>query len=309
MTMRRDVAFTEYGGVTLRGWLYLPQDVSDAAGAPGIIMAHGFSATKEMALDAYAERFCAAGFAVLVYDHRCLGASGGEPRQVINPWAQTRDYRAAIDWLSARPEVDASRIGLWGSSFSGGEVLVLGAIEHRVRAVVASVPFASIGAGYDDPADVERRFHALRTNLEEMKGAGLADLPAPLVGPLAVVHDTDVPADASVFLAQPEAAEWFTGMGRRPGSTWRNEVWLHNAFGTSPAFDPGVAVGFLRAPTLFVIATDDNVAPTALALDAFERASGPKEIELVPGGHFTGYSGAALEHCAAVEAAFFARHL
>ena len=72
-----------------------------AGPGPGVVMTHGFSATKEMALDRYAEVFEKAGLVVLVYDHRNLGASDGEPRQRINPWAQARDYRRAIDACQA----------------------------------------------------------------------------------------------------------------------------------------------------------------------------------------------------------------
>jgi len=70
-------------------------------------MAHGFSAVKEMYLDAYAE----AGLAALVFDNRNFGASDGEPRQEIDPWAQVRDYRDAITWVRTRSEVDAEDVG------------------------------------------------------------------------------------------------------------------------------------------------------------------------------------------------------
>ena len=46
-------------------------------------MAHGFSGVREQRLDAYAERFAQAGLAVLVFDYRHFGASGGEPRQLL----------------------------------------------------------------------------------------------------------------------------------------------------------------------------------------------------------------------------------
>ena len=62
-------------------------------------MAHGFSAVKEMYLDSFAEVFAAAGLNVLVFDNRCFGASDGEPRQEIDPWAQVRDYRHAITYV------------------------------------------------------------------------------------------------------------------------------------------------------------------------------------------------------------------
>jgi uncharacterized protein len=135
---RTDIEFPAHDGTTLRGWLYVPRD---GAPHPGIVMSHGFSATKEMALDSYAELLCAGGLAVLVYDHRCLGASDGEPRQLVDPWAQARDTIAALDWLERREEIDPARLGLWGSSFSGGHALVVGALDERVGAVVANVPF------------------------------------------------------------------------------------------------------------------------------------------------------------------------
>ncbi len=138
--MRTDVEFPGFGGVTLRGWLYQPEGADGPA--PALVMAHGFSATRHMGLAAFAEVFSTAGIAVLVYDHRCLGDSEGEPRQEINPWAQSRDYRYALSWLAQQPGIDPQRLGIWGSSFSGGEVLVVGAVDPRVKVVIANVPFA-----------------------------------------------------------------------------------------------------------------------------------------------------------------------
>src|ERR671924_23958 len=77
--MRQDIEF-DGEGVTLRGWLYLP----DGAAGPvaTIVMAHGFSAVKEMHLDSFAEAFAAGGLGALVFDNRNFGASDGEPHQV-----------------------------------------------------------------------------------------------------------------------------------------------------------------------------------------------------------------------------------
>ena len=91
--MRQDIEF-DAEGTTLRGWLYVPDGATGPA--PAIVMCHGYSAVKELFLDAFAEVFCDAGFCALVYDNRNLGASDGEPRQEIDPWAQVRDYRHAI---------------------------------------------------------------------------------------------------------------------------------------------------------------------------------------------------------------------
>ena len=125
---RRDIEF-DAEGVTLRGWFY---DADGASGAaPTVVMAHGFSAVKEMYLDRFAEAFAAAGLNALVFDNRNFGASDGEPRQEIDPVQQVRDYRHAITYATTLDEVDPTRIGAWGSSYSGGHVLVLGAIDRR----------------------------------------------------------------------------------------------------------------------------------------------------------------------------------
>ncbi|MEU1565420.1 alpha/beta fold hydrolase, partial [Streptomyces mirabilis] len=140
MVQREDVAFDADGGVTLRGWLFLP----DGPGPhPAITMAHGYAGVRDHGLEPFARAFAEAGFAVLLHDHRNFGASDGLPRQDIDPWRQIADWRRAISYLESRPEVDADRIGLWGTSYAGGHAIVLGATDRRLRAVVSQVPTIS----------------------------------------------------------------------------------------------------------------------------------------------------------------------
>src|SRR5262249_27904902 len=136
--MRRDISFKTEDGVTLRGWLYLPDRA--AGQVPTIVMAHGFSAVKEMYLDRYAEAFAAGGLGALLFDNRNFGASDGQPRQHIAPWEQVGDYRDAITFAETLPEVDKNRIGVWGSSYSGGHGLVLGATGRRGGGVGCPAP-------------------------------------------------------------------------------------------------------------------------------------------------------------------------
>jgi fermentation-respiration switch protein FrsA (DUF1100 family) len=302
---RVDVEFVGHTGTILRGWLYRPRAEGPA---PGVVMAHGFSATKEMALDGFATVFAEAGLCVLVYDHRNLGTSEGEPRQEINPWAQARDYRYAIDWLGERPEVEAGRIGIWGSSFSGGEVIMLGACDERVRAVVANAPFAGLG-GDTDYADTRARFEAMRAAFLDESGKGLADMrDTPAFGPLAVVEEEGVPLAA--FLPQPESKEWFLRVGAEPGSHWRNQVTVRNSFGTDPLYDPGVCVEYVApTPLLMVVATEDRLAATADSQAAYERAGEPKRLVMIEGHHFSSYEGEALARASCVARDFFLEHL
>lgn len=311
MAKRQDVEFGGHGGVMLRGWLYLPPDAEPPAGAaPGVVMAHGFSAVKEMRLDAFAEVFADAGLAVLVYDHRNFGASDGEPRQRINPWAQARDYRRALDWLAERPEVDPERLGLWGSSYSGGEAMVVGACDRRVKAVVANVPLAGLpGADYGDEGDVDRRFALLRDALLDESGAGPADVDQSVIGPMAVVvEDGD---DRPAFLPQPESSEYFLRYadGGAEPSPWRNEVTVVSML-SDPLWDPGVCIGHVApAALMMVVATHDYLADTGVAVAAFDRAAEPKELVMVEGHHFVPYEGEAFDRAARAAARFFQTHL
>ena len=126
---RRDIEFGAEG-VTLRGWFY-PAEASSAPGA-AVVMAHGFSAVKEMYLDAFAEVFAAAGLNVVVFDNRCFGASGGEPRQEIDPWAQVRDYRHAITYASTLPEVDPRRTGVRAREDAAGDDHIVARLDPQL---------------------------------------------------------------------------------------------------------------------------------------------------------------------------------
>jgi fermentation-respiration switch protein FrsA (DUF1100 family) len=61
-------------------------------------------------------------------------------REVVDPLDQTTDLLNAIHWLQSEPQCDVDRIGLWGSSYSGGHVAYAAARDPRVRAIVSQVP-------------------------------------------------------------------------------------------------------------------------------------------------------------------------
>ncbi|MBP8926026.1 MAG: alpha/beta fold hydrolase [Pseudomonadales bacterium] len=302
--MRSDISFPGHGGTTLRGWLYTP----DGAGnGPALIMAHGFSATIDMGIDAFARVFCAAGITVLAYDQRNFGTSDGEPRQEINIWAQARDYRRAIDWLAARPEVDAKRVGIWGSSFSGGEVLVVGACDRRVAAVIANVPFASL-PDTDERLGAAGAFEAIRAALLDESGGGPADAGGDPIGPLAVVAQEGL--DLVPFLPFPEATKWFLEYGACASSSWQNRVTLRSLPSAPPAFDPGVCASHIApVPLLMVVASDDHLAPTEGALKTFERAGEPKRLEVMLGDHFVTYGEPGFDRASAVMRDFLIEYL
>src|SRR5438132_11241926 len=105
-------------------------------------MAHGYNCIKELYLDRYAAAVADAGHVVLAYDHRNFGDSDGEPRQELDPSMQVRDYRDAITFVQTLDGVDAERIGIWGTSYAGGHVLVGTAVDRRLPRIAAQLPTA-----------------------------------------------------------------------------------------------------------------------------------------------------------------------
>lgn len=295
--MRVDVAFASEG-VTCRGWLYTPSGRAPDERVPAIVMAHGFSAVKEMRLDRFAEVFADAGLASLVFDYRGLGASDGEPRQDLDPHAQLRDYRNAISWARRRPEIDPARIGVWGSSYSGGHALMLGAIDRRLRAVVAQVPLIDAYEWIQRDLGREMLDGLLAMQIEERERiyAGEAPTLMPVV------------ADPAAALGTPDAAEWFGAMaGIAP--TWRNEV-------TARSWERILEYSPLRwidriapTPLLMIAAEQDTICPIHLAREAFARAGEPKRFLELPIGHFDPYEPPHFATAARAAAEWFTTHL
>jgi pimeloyl-ACP methyl ester carboxylesterase len=85
--------------------------------------------------------FCAAGYACLVFDYRNFGDSEGEPRQLLDIGRQLQDWAAAVAYARTLSDIDTHRIGLWGTSFSGGHVIATAARLPGIAAVVAQCPF------------------------------------------------------------------------------------------------------------------------------------------------------------------------
>ena len=108
---RRDITFKS-AGLDLVGWLCVPKAMQAGEKRPAIVMAHGWSAVKEMYLDDFAAKFANGGFVVTVFDYRNFGSSQGEPRGHIDPHMQHEDYKNAITWTMMQPMVDPKRIGI-----------------------------------------------------------------------------------------------------------------------------------------------------------------------------------------------------
>lgn len=297
--MRRDIEFKTDDGTTLRGWHYTPD--SGTAKHPTIVMAHGFSAVKEMYLDKFAEHFAEEGLASLVFDNRNFGASDGKVRQEIDPWQQVRDYRDAITFAETLASTDVDRIGVWGSSYSGAHVIVVGALDRRVRCVSSQVPLISGHANARRlvRADFIAGFQSAMAADRRARYRGEAPTMVPVVA--------ENPLDASA-LPTPDSWKWFTDTHKLRAPSWRNEVTLRSVE-MFMDYEPGVYLPFVSpTPLQIVVALGDHLTVADEALAGFERALHPKRLVVLKGGHFDAYVGGFKEASTAASS-WFNKHL
>lgn len=298
--MRHDVTFVSEG-LSCAGWLYVPDDLEGGDQRPAVVMAHGFSAVKEMYLENFAEKFVEAGLVALVFDYRFFGDSEGEPRGRLFPAEQHEDYRNAISWVSRRPEVDPDRIGVWGSSYSGAHVLHLAAFDRRIKAVVSQVPLVDGWANAQRlmRPDVFAGFHEMLAQDRLSRYEGNESVRIPVVAP----------EGEPSALPTPESYEWFTQTGQHIAPNWRNEVSLES-MERFLEYNPAANIRRISpTPLLMVVAGNDTLTPTDLAIAAYERALEPKSLVITRGAHFDAYTEPGLSETAIPAVQWFERHL
>jgi uncharacterized protein len=297
--LRRDVQFAS-AGLMCSGWYYLPPDFVAGERRPAVVMAHGWGGVKEMSLPSFAEAFALAGFAVLVFDYRYLGASEGAPRGRIIPREQQSDYKNAITWLVDRPEVAADRVGIWGTSYSGGHVLVVAAEDRRVKAVVSHVPAVNLRwstARWLRMGWRREAWHAAKRLLVQL-ACPWATLTIPIVNP---------PGQPATLPGE-EAFNWLQ-RAARDAPTWRNEVTVRSLLAAMRYKAAQQIERIAPTPLLMSIASRDYYCFSDAQRCAFNRAGQPKQLLELDGGHFDFYAGEGLARVLPAHVDWFRRHL
>jgi dienelactone hydrolase len=292
--MQREDVWFNSGSDRISAWLYRPASDGDA---PLLVMAHGLGAVRTMRLDAYAERFCEAGYACLVFDYRNFGDSEGAPRQLLDIRMQLQDWTVAVAYARTLSGIDPNRIGLWGTSFSGGHVIATAARLPGIAAVVAQCPFtdsvASLGAV--DPL-INARLTALAAR--DLIAARFGGTPV-------MVQTAGLPGEVALMTA-PDAYPGFLGLVP-DGVEMRNEVAARIGLKLLP-YRPGRLAAKVPCPILFCVCETDTVAPPGPTRRY--AATAPRgEIKLYPEGHFEIYVGEAFERVLADQLEFLERNL
>jgi dienelactone hydrolase len=294
---RKEVTF-ESEGITIHAWLYLPDNVSDQV--PCIIMGPGGGGTREMGLEMYALRYREAGFAALVFDYRYFGESEGEPRQLIWIPSQLQDYRAAIEYAKRIREVDPAKIALWGTSLSGGHVIVSAAKYSDITCVVAQCPWldgltaARYAAGMQSIArGIRLIMHGQRDLVRSW--FGLSPHRIPIAGRSGSV----------ALLPFTEAYEAFEELAP---DQFINEACARIAIRWDK-YRPIKKATKARCPVLFQICDRDEPVPARVIEETAQTMNDNAEVIHYPIGHFDIYSGENFERSVKDQIDFFKKHL
>ncbi|MCM6778463.1 alpha/beta fold hydrolase [Nocardia sp. CDC159] len=292
---RCDVSFDSQG-TGIAGWVYRPAAATTPS--PVLVMAHGLGAVKEMRLDAFAERFADAGITVLVFDYRHFGASDGTPRQLLSIRRQLDDWQAAIAYARKIEGVDASRVALFGTSFSGGHVLRAALHDGHIAAVVSQCPFT------DGPASTPTIGPRAMT---AVTARALADLAAAALGRSPVkVPLTALPNHTALM----NAADVVPGYSAMIPASVQHPNYVAARIGLSlPFYRPGRALETLRCPVFLAVCTEDSVAPAQRTLRYARKGGANIEVREYSAGHFDVYLPPTFETVVADEIRFLRRHL
>ena len=281
----------------IAAWLFRPDDVERST--PCVVLFHGFTATREdCRLTSFCEAFAGAGIAALAFDFRNLGASGGEPRQLVDLARQYEDCDAALRFAREHEAVDRDRVAVWGTSFAGGHALDA-AVRHRwLAAAVCLVPFMD-GAVPPPGMTPARAGWAIASAARDLVRAQRGRDPF-LVRAVGDGGTNAVISNAEAWRLLPQLIP--------ASSTWRNEVAARILL-QMPRHRPGRHARQVACPLLVQIAGSETVVRNAPAVQAAKRAPLGELRRYADADHFDVYLPPVFDAVVADEVEFLKRHL
>lgn len=260
-------------------------------------MAHGFAAERSFGLKPYAERFVQNGLAVMTFDYRCFGDSEGSPRNLVDPFRHIEDWKAAVAHARGLEAVDGNRIGLWGSSFSGGHVIVTAARDPDISAISIQVPFvdsistiSKLGLKFLFKASI----HGMRDLFRIMT--------------LRKPHYIRVIGRPNEFAAMntPESYPGYSALIPKD-SKWENRCPARILL-TFALYRPIASAKKVKCPALVILAEKDSLI-SAKAVEKTAMAIENSELVKYPAGHFDLYAGQLFEDAVKRQVEFFQGYL
>lgn len=272
--MRTPITFFSEG-VKLVGDLYRPDDLPSGERRAGIVLCHGYTGVKDLYLPDNARVLNDAGYVVLTFDYKGWGESGG-PRSRLAPWSRVADVQAALTFLGAQPEVDADRLGIYGTSYGGATVVWTAAIDSRVKCVVSVV---GIGDGRRWMRSVRRpdEWHDLleRSGKDRVKRA--------------LEGESELVKREEILLPDRQSAE-LAAAARRNNPSAVGMIPLEYVDDTLSFKPEWVVDKIAPRPALFITTDDDRLVPPEESEALYARAGEPKRLVVLRGyGHYEVY--------------------
>lgn len=293
-TIRDSVFFVKGDG--LLGRFYLPPKKKRP---PVVVMAHGFGAEMAFGLAPFAERFVKKGLAVFMFDYRGFGESAGMPRNLVHPFRHLEDWKAALAHVRQSELVNPLRLGLWGTSFAGGHVVVTAARDSGVKAVVSQIPFI------DGMASANERGLVFGARAA---AAGVLDMVSSVVAGTPLYVPIIAGTGAVAPLAMPGNLDQYLGIiPEERRVSWDNRC-PARIFLLAALYRPIKYAARVKCPALVVMAEEDNLIPASLVEKAAMLMPKGRLMRL-PVDHFAPYSGECFEKVVTAEADFFAEVL
>lgn len=264
-------------GIKLAGILRLPDEPS-AGALPTLVHGPGWLGLKDTKMYAgFHEVFTQNGYAVFTFDYRGFGDSEGE-RGWVNPFWQVQDIRNAITYLTTRPEVDPTRIGLYGSGGTGGGVAAYtAAMDQRVQSVVMNV---GIGNGTEWLRRMRREYewHEFLARLAEDEQRWATSGTGEMVS-----------AREELMVATPERKQ--TSVKKDVDSKVPEKFYLRCARYILD-FKPEDVVHLIAPRSIMIVCVEnDAVTATEQSIRLFERAAGPRRLVVQRNTtHYAAYS-------------------
>ncbi len=256
--------------------LHVPEDTHTDQQLPAILMLGGWGSVQMAMTSSFTHSFVEAGFAVMEFDYPGWGASGGFPRQGINPWRRTRVADTALAHLKSQPMVDAHQITLWGTSFGGGHVVDLASQHPELTGAIIQVPMLDGRAA---------TFATPLGRLLKLSMLGLLDL----IKPGALIYVPTISREGEFGTMDRDGA-WDAmerAMAALPHLGYDNRVAAKSAI-TMPFYRPWLRLKDVKVPMLMIGATGDTVAP--FVSDKVRRVGNPNvQVIEIDADHFDPY--------------------
>lgn len=275
-------------------WITLP---TGPGPHPAVVLAHGLGATREMMLAQYEQHFAAAGIATLAFDYRHTGASEGTPRQRFSIRRQCRDLHAALDHLRTHPDIDSTRLGLWGTSLGGMNVLRVAAERADIAVALVQCPIVHGRAA--------ARTLGLRAVLRMAPAIGADALRALRRGARHYVPIVGPPGSKAMVTVSGAESGWYSTVP--PGGSFDNRIAAADMAGVVLA--SGLRhVRRISAPLLVCVCDSETLMDPRYAALAAARA--PRGVARhYDSDHFAIYHPPLVERVLADQTAFLTEHL